>query len=381
MKIDMVRKRIRFGRMLILLPVLVTCLSAQFAVRYEINEKIEAEDLTMERISDTQWLTVGNGIGWVFHPDSVVVDTPNYDGAWYPSEFIYSRCGNRHWLCDERVIEMCTDHCADEYVSAEINIPEDGYYVIYAYVANWPDSANIDDSRRTCFHSSKYEASSWFIAWDDIGYLDKVQDAYGEWNVLKEYIWHAYPYDEYCGHFNLDTVWVGYARGDGCGPFDDPNGCDFPTHQFPLTAGTHTVYFKVAEEFTLLDWIMVSRVSDPPPAAEPGRPYETVEIYHEPLSGPTDFSLSQNFPNPFNSYTFIEYTLPWRAVVNVSVYDLTGNLVRELVNGPRMPGKHWLDFDAGGLASGIYFYSVTGRCLGCDSGELFTQTRKMLYLK
>ena len=87
------------------------------------------------------------------------------------------------------------------------------------------------------------------------------------------------------------------------------------------------------------------------------------------------YELKQNFPNPFNPSTSISFTIPKTSDVKLSVYDLGGRLVAELVNERRPSGSYDVTFDAGkyGISSGAYFYTIT-------AGE-FKETRKMLLVK
>lgn len=87
----------------------------------------------------------------------------------------------------------------------------------------------------------------------------------------------------------------------------------------------------------------------------------------------SEFTVFQNYPNPFNPVTLIRYALPRPAEVKIAVYDVQGQLVRTLLNGPQPAGHHAVGFDAAGLASGVYFYRVNSAGL-----EI---TRKMLLLK
>jgi hypothetical protein len=102
----------------------------------------------------------------------------------------------------------------------------------------------------------------------------------------------------------------------------------------------------------------------------------------EPTGTPTIAhrnSLSQNYPNPFNPSTSIEFTVRDRTKVSLSVYDVSGKLVRTLLNEERTPGEvHQVTWDgrndAGqSVSSGVYFY----RLVAND----FTQTKKMVLLK
>lgn len=70
---------------------------------------------------------------------------------------------------------------------------------------------------------------------------------------------------------------------------------------------------------------------------------------------PLTFSLSPNYPNPFNAATTIEFNLPTRAEVNVAIYDILGRRVTTLLEGEKQPGHHSLIWDARDAPSGIYF--------------------------
>ena len=88
---------------------------------------------------------------------------------------------------------------------------------------------------------------------------------------------------------------------------------------------------------------------------------------------PDKFSLSQNYPNPFNPFTKINYELRVTNYAKLVVYDVIGKEVVTLVNEKQSPGTYQVEFDAGSLTSGIYFYRLT-------SGD-FTDTRRMMLIK
>ncbi|MBZ0200585.1 MAG: T9SS type A sorting domain-containing protein, partial [Ignavibacteriaceae bacterium] len=101
----------------------------------------------------------------------------------------------------------------------------------------------------------------------------------------------------------------------------------------------------------------------------------TIEVE---VSQPSEFSLSQNFPNPFNPDTKIKYSIPQAvnsqsSMVNLKVYDVLGNEVATLVNEQKAPGAYEVIFDASKLSSGIYFYKL-------NAGS-FSQIKKMTLLK
>lgn len=73
---------------------------------------------------------------------------------------------------------------------------------------------------------------------------------------------------------------------------------------------------------------------------------------------PDDFSITQNFPNPFNSQTVIRFTAPRNAYIKISVYDMLGKEVAIPVNGQTPAGYHEVNVSALNLSSGIYFYRM-----------------------
>ena len=86
-----------------------------------------------------------------------------------------------------------------------------------------------------------------------------------------------------------------------------------------------------------------------------------------------DFSLLQNFPNPFNPSTSIKYQLPKGEFVSLKVYDILGNEVASLVNELQNSGTYNVTFEAGKLSSGVYFYQLR-------AGE-FVSSRKLILMK
>ncbi len=88
---------------------------------------------------------------------------------------------------------------------------------------------------------------------------------------------------------------------------------------------------------------------------------------------PSKYNLAQNYPNPFNPETTIKYSLPIGGFVNLSVYDLLGREVAELINEEMAAGSYQIKFNAGNLSSGIYFYVLR-------AGD-FISTRKMMLVK
>jgi hypothetical protein len=76
-------------------------------------------------------------------------------------------------------------------------------------------------------------------------------------------------------------------------------------------------------------------------------------------NAPTTFALEQNFPNPFNPATTIDYSLPSSEHVTLTVYDLNGRVVASLVNATQSAGSYRVTYNAQGLASGVYIARLT----------------------
>ncbi|MFC2102946.1 choice-of-anchor D domain-containing protein [Bacteroidota bacterium] len=88
---------------------------------------------------------------------------------------------------------------------------------------------------------------------------------------------------------------------------------------------------------------------------------------------PSYFSLEQNYPNPFNPSTKIEFKIPEAGLISLIVYDILGREVKILVDKEMNAGNYTVDFNAAGLASGIYFYTL--------NADEFISTKKMILLR
>ena len=94
---------------------------------------------------------------------------------------------------------------------------------------------------------------------------------------------------------------------------------------------------------------------------------------------PSKYLIEQNYPNPFNPSTTIQYSLPYESFVTLSIYNVLGKSVKELVSGIENSGLHLLNFNAAGFSSGIYFYVI--HTVSTDKKSSFNSTMKMTLLK
>lgn len=109
--------------------------------------------------------------------------------------------------------------------------------------------------------------------------------------------------------------------------------------------------------------------------ATTGGLYKQIEELIEP--NPKEYFLFDNYPNPFNPTTNIQYSIPSNELVTLKVYDILGREVATLVNESKTAGSYSVNFNAssagGGLASGTYIYQLR-------AGE-FLSTKKMTLIK
>jgi len=101
--------------------------------------------------------------------------------------------------------------------------------------------------------------------------------------------------------------------------------------------------------------------------------YKTITEINENELEISDFSLSQNYPNPFNPSTTINYSIPQSNLVELKVFDVLGREIAVLVNEEKQIGNYQVKFDATGLSSGVYYYTL-------KSGD-FVKTKKLILLR
>jgi len=96
----------------------------------------------------------------------------------------------------------------------------------------------------------------------------------------------------------------------------------------------------------------------------------TIEVE---IAAPSSFALEQNYPNPFNPITTIRFSIPVETEVHLNVYNTLGQEVAEIINGRLKEGYHEVEFDAGSLTSGIYFYRL--------EADKFVDVKKMIIIR
>jgi hypothetical protein len=143
-------------------------------------------------------------------------------------------------------------------------------------------------------------------------------------------------------------------------------------HYHTYLTGRGTGHNNTEANTTLSIFEAGSSVNTDPPLyyTEPNIvPDETIEEN----SAPKEFSLSQNFPNPFNPNTIISYSIPAQEHVTIKIFDILGRQVEILTNEIKGPGYYEVNFNAESLPSGTYIYEIR-------AGS-FIETKKMILLK
>ncbi len=103
-------------------------------------------------------------------------------------------------------------------------------------------------------------------------------------------------------------------------------------------------------------------------------PNGIVNISNNIFNIPNNYQLFQNYPNPYNSLTNIQYSINKKCYVQIKIFDLLGREINSLINNDNKSGNYEVLFDGTNLASGTYFYSLI-------VNEKIIETKRMVILK
>jgi len=106
-----------------------------------------------------------------------------------------------------------------------------------------------------------------------------------------------------------------------------------------------------------------------------GNPFTAIDEKPETIE---TYSLSKNYPNPFNPTTNFTYQIPQPGVVEINIYDLTGKLVETLVKEQKSTGNYTIQWNASNFSSGVYIYRMT---VTNNSNIQFSKTGKSVLMK
>ena len=116
---------------------------------------------------------------------------------------------------------------------------------------------------------------------------------------------------------------------------------------------------KAGNTGTLANWCLLFRY------------YVSIPVLE--TSEPISYTLEQNYPNPFNPVTNIKFSVAKKESVTLKVFDALGREVRVLVSDVLIPGNYFASWNASGMSSGVYYYTL--------KSDSFNETRRMILLK
>lgn len=135
-----------------------------------------------------------------------------------------------------------------------------------------------------------------------------------------------------------------------------------------------TYAFSQLREGTRYYWrVRASNITGAGPWSDVWNFVATIVSVDQTNALPTEYSLYQNFPNPFNPTTTIHFALPERTATTIVLFDVLGQTVQTLLSEELDAGYHHITFDGTHLPSGIYFYQIRTK--------KFSDTKKMLLLR
>ncbi len=176
-----------------------------------------------------------------------------------------------------------------------------------------------------------------------------------------------------CPTYNDDSFWVSVNGG----PFTMSNGLVTSgwewkeMESYELEAGQHLLYISSREDGAQLDKICISNY-EYAPLGIGGIDHGSVSTGFDDtaMDITTGYLLEQNYPNPCNTHTNINFTLPGNTFVSLKVFNTGGIELDELAGKKYPQGQHTIIYDASRLEPGIYFYEL--------QTNDFKQTKKMV---
>ena len=284
---------------------------------------------------------------------------------------------------------------------------ENGWKYLYTYDVNnnlteefgqtWYGSAWVNYGKYSYTYDLNNNLTEWlYQLWNGSAWVNDIRQSYtydGNNNLTEEFeqgwqssAWvnyskYSYTYD---GNNNLteklsqnwqDSAWVNYGKHSYA--YDGNNNLTEwliqswyvsswkNTQRFSYTYdGNNNMIEELCQNWVGSYWVNSSKYL---------YAYVPVTEVSENLSSINSYSLSNNYPNPFNPSTKITYSIPERSNVSLKVFDLLGSEVEELVKGETEAGSYYINFNASNLPSGVYFYQL--------KTENYIGTKKMILMR
>jgi hypothetical protein len=159
-----------------------------------------------------------------------------------------------------------------------------------------------------------------------------------KWGTATEVSNYGFDIERSINNFNFQTI--GFVEGSG-----NSNSPKHYTFADSLVEMTGIVYYRLKQidfigSFEYSDTVTVNFSSS---------------ITLESSNVPSQFNVSNNYPNPFNPVTKMNVELPSRQILKINLYDIGGKLVKEIISQEFLPGTYQLYIDFSAYSSGIYF--------------------------
>jgi hypothetical protein len=258
-------------------------------------------------------------------------------------------------------------NCGDQ---PEFNIENEITLMAWVYPYDLTDGGQHDPwiSKGDEQYALKNGAGDYFefFIYDDTWYAPAVtiDSSYNE-------VWHHYA-GTYDG-FELKLYIDGELRENRDGLLTREHDGSINTTTYELWLGCNSQHPDRIFE-GVLDEVVVYEVALPEEdIADIYNSYNVSAVGEPQVNIVTDFHLEQNYPNPFNPSTMISYQLPLSSEVELTVFTLQGQKVATLVSERQPAGAYQVQWNAGDLASGIYFYAL-------NAGK-FSQIKKMTLIR
>lgn len=159
-----------------------------------------------------------------------------------------------------------------------------------------------------------------------------------KWGTATEVSNYGFDVERSINNFDFQTI--GFVEGSG-----NSNSPKHYTFSDSLVEMTGIVYYRLKQidfigSFEYSDTVIVNFTSS---------------ITLESSKIPSQFSVSNSYPNPFNPSTKINFEIPFRQIIKINLFDIRGKLVNEITSQEFLPGVYQLFLDFSAYSSGIYF--------------------------